>query len=295
MDTRILKYFITVAQEENITKAAEILHTSQPNLSRQLADLENEIGRKLFDRGNRRIQLTEEGMFLYKRAQEIIELLERTETELSSFDDLVTGDVYIGAAETHAMRMVAHQIQAIRDVYPQVLFHIFSNSTVEVTEQLDKGLLDFGIVVDPVNPKKYNHLTLPAADTWGVLMHRDSPLAKQKTVRPEDMRDKPLLCAEQMLDANEISTWIGEDFKNLNVVTTFNLITTPAMMIEEGLGYTFTFDKLVNTSGNSKLCFRPLEPQFKTGLYLIWKKYQIFTKAGNIFLEHMKEVCKQPQ
>lgn len=288
MDIRILKYFLAVAQEESITKAAEVLHTSQPNLSRQLNDLEAEVGKKLFERGSRKITLTEEGMFLCKRAREIVELLERTEADLSLFDEATSGDVYIGAAETHAMRLVAHAMQALRATYPQILFHIFSGSTVEVVEQLNKGLLDFGILVDPVDPQKYDHIRLPVNDTWGILMRRDSPLAKLESIRPEDIRDKPLLCAQQMLDANEISGWLGEDFKNLNVVTTFNLITTPAMMVEEGLGYTFTFDKLVNTTGDCNLCFRPLEPKFETGLYLVWKKYQIFTKAAKAFLEQIR-------
>ena len=288
MDIRILKYFIAVAQEESITKAAEALHTSQPNLSRQLNDLEKEVGRTLLERGSRKISLTEEGMFLLKRAKEIVELLERTEADLDLFDENASGDVHIGAAETHAMRLIAHAIQSLQESYPQILFHIFSGSTIEVKEQLDKGLLDFAILVDLVDPQKYGHIRLPVNDTWGVLMRRDSPLAKLDCIRPEDIRDKPLLCSRQMLDANDISEWIGEDFKNLNVVTTFNLITTPAMMVEEGVGYTFTFDKLVNTTGDCNLCFRPLEPKFETGLYLVWKKYEIFTKASKVFLEEVQ-------
>ncbi len=288
MDVRILKYFLAVAQEESITKAAGVLHTSQPNLSRQLTELEEEVGTKLFERGSRKITLTEEGLFLCKRAKEIIELLERTESDLSLFNEITSGDVYIGAAETHAMRLIAHAIQSLRKIYPQIMYHFFSGSTVEVKEQLDKGLLDFGILVDQVDPQKYDHIRLPVNDTWGVLMRRDSPLAKLESIRPEDIKDKPLLCAQQMLDANEISKWLGEDFKNLNVVTTFNLITTPAMMVEEGLGYTFTFDKLVNTTGDCNLCFRPLEPKFETGLYLVWKKYQAFTKAAKAFLNQVQ-------
>lgn len=289
MDIRVLKYFLAVAQEESITKAAEVLHTSQPNLSRQLTELEEEVGTKLFERGSRRISLTEEGLFLCKRAKEIIELLERTESDLSLFNEITSGDVYIGAAETHAMRLIAHTIQSLREIYPQILYHFFSGSTVEVKEQLDKGLLDFGILVDQLDPQKYDHFRLPVNDTWGVLMRRDSPLSKLESIRPEDIKGKPLLCAQQMLDANEISGWLGEDFKNLNVVTTFNLITTPAMMVEEGLGYTFTFDKLVNTTGDCNLCFRPLEPKFETGLYLVWKKYQIFTKPAKAFLQQVQQ------
>lgn len=290
MDIRVLRYFLAVAQEESITRAAELLHTSQPNLSRQLAELEAEVGKKLFERGSRKITLTEEGLFLCKRAREIIELLERTEADLSSFNEMTSGDVYIGAAETHAMRLIAHAIQSLREIHPQILYHFFSGSTVEVTEQLDKGLLDFGILVDPADPQKYDHIRLPVNDTWGILMRRDSPLAALDSIRPEDIKDKPLLCSQQMLDANGISGWLGEDFKNLNVVFTFNLITTPAMMVEEGLGYVFTFDKLINTTGDCNLCFRPLEPKFETGLYLVWKKYQIFTKPAKVFLEQIRRM-----
>lgn len=290
MDIRVLRYFLAVAQEESITRAAELLHTSQPNLSRQLAELEAEVGKKLFERGSRKITLTEEGLFLCKRAREIIELLERTEADLSSFNEMTSGDVYIGAAETHAMRLIAHAIQSLREIHPHILYHIFSGSTVEVTEQLDKGLLDFGILVDPADPQKYDHIRLPVNDTWGILMRRDSPLAALDSIRPEDIKDKPLLCSQQMLDANGISGWLGEDFKNLNVVFTFNLITTPAMMVEEGLGYVFTFDKLINTTGDCNLCFRPLEPKFETGLYLVWKKYQIFTKPAKVFLEQIRRM-----
>lgn len=288
MDIRVLKYFLAVAQEESITKASEVLHTSQPNLSRQLTALEEEIGKELFKRGSRKITLTEEGMFLCKRAKEIIELLERTETDLSLFNEVTSGDVYIGAPETHAMRLIGHKIQMLREVYPQILYHIFSGSTIEVLEQLNKGLLDFGIFVDPVDPQKYDYIKLPITDTWGVLMSRDSPLAKLNSIRPEDIKDKPLLCSQQMLDANSMSDWLGEDLKNLNIILTFNLITTPAMLVEEGVGYTFTFDKLVNTTGDCNLCFRPLEPKFETGLYLVWKKYQIFSPASDLFLKELK-------
>jgi Transcriptional regulator len=288
MDIRVLKYFLAVAQEENITKAADLMHTTQPNLSRQLTDLENEVGQKLFERGSRKVSLTEEGVFLAKRAKEIVQLLERTEADLALFNEVTSGDVYIGAAETHAMRLIGHAIQSLRKNHPQILYHFLSASTAEVLDQLNKGLLDFGILVDPVDPQKYEHFRLPVNDTWGVLMRRDSPLAKLKAIRPKDIKDKPLLCAQQQLDANDLSRWIGEDFKNLNVVFTFNLITTPAMMVEEGVGYVFTFDKLVNTSGKCNLCFRPLDPKFETGLYLVWKKHQIFSKAAKVFLEYIQ-------
>jgi DNA-binding transcriptional LysR family regulator len=288
MEIRILKYFLAVAQEENITRAAEVLSTSQPNLSRQLTELEEEVGKKLFERGSRKITLTEEGMFLRKRAKEIIELVERTETDLSSFDEVISGVVHIGAAETHAMRLLADEMLSLRETHPQIQYDIFSGSTIEVTDQLNKGLLDFGVLVEPVDLQKYDYLRLPVNDIFGVVMRKDSPLAKLNSICPDDIKNQPVLCAHQQLDGNVLSGWLGGDSKNLNIVSTFNLITTPAMMVEAGLGYAFTFDKLVNTEGDRNLCFRPLEPKLETGLYLVWKKYQMFSKAAKVFLEQIQ-------
>jgi Transcriptional regulator len=287
MELRVLKYFLTVAQEENITKAAELLHTSQSNLSRQLAEFEQSIGKKLFERGSRKITLTEEGLFLRKRAKEILELAERTEAELSSFDEATSGVVHIGAAETNAMRLLADAMLSLGMTHPRIKYDIFSGSTIEVTDQLAKGMLDFGVLVEPVDMQDYDYRKFPVNDTFGVLMRMDSPLARKKSIRPNDIKNQPVLCSHQQLDGNVLSGWLGEDSKNLNIVSTFNLITTPAMMVEAGLGYAFTFDKLVNTAGERNLCFRPLEPKVKAGLYLVWKKHQAFTKAASVFLKHI--------
>ncbi|MFQ8639834.1 MAG: LysR family transcriptional regulator [Acutalibacteraceae bacterium] len=289
MEYRVLKYFITVAQEENITRAAEILHTSQSNLSRQLADLERQVDKKLFERGSRKIVLTEEGMFLHKRAKEIIELTERTETELIAFNRTTGGTVHIGAAETHAMKLLGEVMLSLREHYPHIQYDIFSGSTLEVTEQLNKGLLDFGVLVAPVDLQDYDYLQLPVKDIFGVVMRKDSPLAKLDVITPDDIKNEPVLCSKQQLDGNVLSGWLGDDIQSLNIISTFNLITTPAMLVEAGLGYAFAFDKLVNVTGSSNLCFRPLEPTIETGLYLVWKKYQIFTPASKIFLEKIRE------
>lgn len=289
MEFRVLKYFLAVAQEENITKAAEALHTSQSNLSRQLAELEESVGKKLFDRGSRKITLTEEGMFLRKRAKEIIELTERTENDLSAFDEVTSGIVHIGAAETHIMRILAEAMLSLRNTHSQIQYDIFSGSTIEVTDQLNKGLLDFGVLVAPVDLQKYDYLQFPMKDIFGLVMRKDSPLAKLPAITPDDIKNQPVLCSKQQLDGNVLSGWLGDDIEHLNIVSTFNLITTPAMMVDAGLGYAFTFDKLVNTTENSNLCFRPLEPRVETSLYLVWKKYQIFTKAANVFLKHVQE------
>lgn len=287
MDVRVLRYFLVVAQEENITRAAEVLHTTQSNLSKQLAELEEEVDKKLFERGSRKIILTEEGMFLRQRAQEIVELIDRTETDLSSYDASTSGTVHIGAAETHAMRVLANAMLELRKNNPHIQFDIFSGSTIEVTDQLNKGLLDFAVLVEPVDLQKYDYFKLPIKDIFGLLMRKDNPLAKLKTIKPQDLQDQPVMVARQQIDGNVLSSWLGDNFAKLRVVSTFNLITTPAMMVEAGLGSAFTFDKLVNTSGNSNLCFRHLQPKIETGLYLAWKKYQMFTRPAQLFLEHV--------
>ena len=289
MDIRVLKYFLAVAEEGSVTKAADLLHTTQPNLSRQLNELEEELGKKLFERGSRKIVLTEEGMFLRKRAKEIVELTERTETEIADYDKLASGVVHIGAAETFAMRKLSEIMIDLRNDYPSVTFDMFSGSTIEVTEQLNEGLLDFGVLVAPVDLSNYDYIKFPQNDIFGVIMRKDSPLAELPYIRPEDIRDKPVIVAKQQLDGNVLSGWLGGDIESLNVVSTFNLITTPSMMVAAGLGYAFTFDKLVNTGNDSELTFRPLEPRLDTSLYLVWQKYQMFTKAAKVFLERVQE------
>lgn len=288
MEVRILKYFLAVAQEQNITKAAEVLHTTQSNLSRQLAELEETVGKKLFERGSRKITLTEEGMFLRKRAKEIVELVERTETDLSTFDEAISGTVHIGAIETHTMRLIANAMLELKEVHPQIQYDFFSESIAEITDGLNKGLLDFGVVVAPIDMQKYDYIKLPENDCFGLIMRKDCPLAELPAIRPGDLKDYPVWVAHQQLEGNVLSGWLGRDVQSLNIISTFNLITTPAMMIEQGFGMAFTFDKLVNIAGDSNLCFRPLEPAIEAELYLIWKKYQMFTKPAKAFLEQIR-------
>ena len=289
MEIRVLKYFLAVAQEENVTKASEVLHTSQPNLSRQISQLEETVGKKLFERRNRKVVLTDEGMFLRKRAKEIIELAERTEADLISYNEELSGVVRIGAAETHAMRRLSDVMLALRENHPQIQYDIFSGSTIEVTEQLNKGLLDFGVLVAPVDLSKYDYIKLPVNDIFGLIMRKDNPLSNNASITPADLEGQPVLCARQQLDGNVLSSWLGYDVEKLNIVSTFNLITTPAMMVEAGLGSAFTFDKLVDTDGSRNLCFRPLEPKVETSLYLVWQKFQMFSPAAKKFLEQVKE------
>ena len=288
MEFRVLKYFLAVAQEENLTRAAETLLTSQSNLSRQLADLENELGKKLFERGSRKITLTEEGLYLHKRAKEIIELTERTEREIVAFDQITAGTVHLGAAESQVMRDLAKVMMNLQTSYPLISFDIFSGSTIEVTEQLDRGLVDFAVLVAPVDLSKYDYMQLPVEETFGLIMRENSPLAEKIVIKPSDIKDIPVIVSKQQLDSSIFSSWLGDDVKNLNVVATFNLITSPAMMVEAGMGVAFTFDNLVMTDTEHHLTFRPLSPAIKTNLYLVWKKSQVFTRSASLFLEQIK-------
>lgn len=292
MEIRILKYFLAVAQEGNITRAAERMLTSQSNLSRQLADLEEQLGKKLFERGGRKVHLTEEGLFLQRRAQEIVDLEERTAKEIAAFDDMTSGEVHLGGAETNTMHFVADVIRQLREKQPHVTFDLMSGSTIEMTELLDRGLLDFAVLVEPIDMKKYDYLQLPANDHFGLLMRTDNPLAAKSAITPGDIKYQPLLCARQQLDGNVLNGWLGRSVEELNVVARFNLITTPAMMVEQGLGSAVTFANLVPTPEGGTLCFRPFDPVIEARLYLVWKKHQVFTRPATVFLEEMRTAIR---
>ncbi|WP_425755082.1 LysR family transcriptional regulator [Ihubacter sp. rT4E-8] len=293
MELRVLRYFLAVAREESITAAANQLHVTQPTLSRQLMDLEEELGKPLFLRGNRRITLTEEGRFLRKRAQEIIDLTDKTEAEFNDIDGMIAGEVHIGAGETQAIRLLAKTARRLRTEQPHIHYQLFSGNADDVTEKLDKGLLDFGIVIEPVDISKYDSLQLPYRDVWGVLMRKNAPLAQKDSVSPADLAGLPLLCSRQALIKNDLSDWYNGDFEQLEIVARYNLIYNAALMVEEGMGYAITLDGLVNTTGDSALCFRPLAPKLTAGLYLIWKKYQVFSKASERFLACLREDLTQ--
>ena len=220
MDIRTLQYFLAVAREESISGAAEFLHMTQPPLSRQLKELEAELGKQLFIRGNRKITLTEDGMILRKRAEEIVALMEKTKAEINASAENITGDIYIGCAETEGMRMLAKIISKIRQEYDHIHFHIFSGQAEDVSERLDSGLLDFGLFIEPADLKKYDFIKLPITDIWGLWMTKASPLAENKTIKPHDLLGLPLIISNQAMVKNEIAGWMGGNYDNLNIVAT---------------------------------------------------------------------------
>lgn len=293
MEIRVLRYFIAIAREESITGAANSLHITQPTLSRQIKDLEDKLGQKLFVRGSHRISLTAEGMLLRKRAEEIISLVDKTQQEFFSMKGNLSGDIYIGGGETEAMNYVASVCHELQNDYPDIHYHLYSGNAEDVTERLDKGLLDFGLLIQPTDITKYDYLHIPAKDSWGVIMLKDSPLAQKSEINVHDLANLPLIFSRQVLqsrmETNELAKWFGDEWKNLHIVTTFNLVYNAAVMAKQGIGYVVTLDKLADTSDSSPLCFRPLSPKIESGLDIVWKKYQIFSPVAELFLNKLKE------
>lgn len=293
MELRVLGYFLAVAREQSIVRAAESLHLSQPTLSTQIKALEEELGKQLLIRGSkgtRKVTLTEEGMILRKRAEEILSLVQKTEREISFSDEMIVGDVCIGTGETDAVRFIARAAKELYASYPGIHYHISSGNSDFVSEQLDKGLIDFGIIFGNVDHAKYNSIELPFRDIWGVLMKKDSALAAKEVIQPEDLWDKPLIISNQDDSKGTLTAWFKKELSELEIVATYNLLFNASLMVEEGLGYAIGLDKIINTTGNNALCFRPLSPQMEAGMHIIWKKYQVFSKASEKFIEKLKSL-----
>lgn len=290
MELRVLRYFLAVAREQSISAAAEALHLSQPTLSTQLKAMEDELGKQLFIRrgkGARKVVLTEEGMLLRKRAEEILALVQKTEMEIQVSGSSIVGDVYIGAGETDIVRLFARAAKAIQRKYPDIHYHLSSGNAEYVLESLDKGLIDFGLLYGVLDRSKYEAITLPTADAFGVLMRKDAPIAEKPVITPEDLWDKPLIVSQQEeRDGWPVAAWMRQDIAKPNIVATYNLIFNASLMVDEGLGYAICFDKLINTTG-STLCFRPLDPPIYATAHIVWKKYQVFSKAPAKFLEQL--------
>ena len=288
METRALKYFLVAAREGSITKAANSLGLTQPNLSRQINILERDIGKKLFNRSNYKIKLTSEGILLKKRAEEIIDMIEKTRAEFKSSDKIIAGDIRIGGGETHAIELITKIMRNIQKDYPNIQYHLHSGNSDDVSEKLDKGLLDFGILIEPAGILKYDFIKIPAKDTWGVLMRKDSKLAKKKFITKNDLIKLPIICSRQAVynrpSDNKFLEWFQSDFDKLNIVATYNLIYNASIMVKSGIGYAIGLDKLINTNGSS-LCFVPLKPKLEAELNIVWKKEQVFSPASGIFLD----------
>ena len=289
MDIRVLQYFLAVAREESITKAAERLRMTQPPLSRQLKDLEDELGKQLLIRGSKKVTLTEDGMLLRKRAEELVDLMEKTKAELTSSNENINGDIHIGCGETEAISFLAKAAWDLQQKHPLIHYHIYSGDAERVMERLDKGLIDFGLLVGSVDVNKYDYIRLPLKDTWGVLMRKDSTLAEKDSIIAEDLWDKPLIISHQTSINSEMFSWLKTDIAKLNIVATYDLVYNASQFVKKGFGYVIALDKLINTTGDIDLCFRPLYPTLEAGLCIVWKKYQVFSKASNAFLQQLQK------
>lgn len=294
MELRVLRYFLAIARAGSMTKAADYLHVTQPTLSRQIKELEQELGCTLFMRGSHSVSLTLDGMRLKKRAEEMVELLDKTKAEFKQApEDNIAGDVYIGGGETQGMRLIAKVIANLQQRSPQVRFHLYSGNAADVSERLDKGLLDFGVLIQPTDLSKYDSLPLPMKDVWGVLMPAGCPLAQKKAVTKQDLLTLPLIGSRQAIQkstsTNEFIKWFGEDFEKLNFVATYNLVFNAAFLVEQGAGYVLTLDKLVQITDNKNLCFRPLSPILESGLDIVWKKNRLFSPPADIFFKTLQK------
>lgn len=293
MELRTLRYFLEIAREENMTRAGERLHVSQPTLSKQMKELEEELGKKLFRRGGATLRLTDEGMLLRKRAEDILAMVEKTEEDFRSLDEVTGGDVYIGCAESFHLRALAGLIHAFRRRYPLLRYHLLSGDTAQVAERLDRGLLDFAVIVEPPNLQKYNYLELPEDDVWGVVMRKDCPLAQRQAVTAEDLIGYDLISSPQSLEA-DFPRWCGERLDRLHLVGTINLFYNGTLFVQAGDCLLLTFDRLADTGEDSALCFRPLSPPLRSKMYIIWKKYQVFSPIAQRLLEQIRQSFSAP-
>ncbi len=284
MDIRTMQYYLAVVREGTISAAAEALHVAQPSLSRQMKDLEEELGAALFVRGNRKITLTEEGMVLRKRAEEMVRLMQRTEEEISQVKNHVSGSVRIGAGESVSFHYLSRTAASIAKEHPDIRFHITSGDTQDLMDELADGLIDFAVIFSDVDHALYESIPLPAEDGFGVLMRKDSPLAEKEAIRLSDLKNEPVIVSR----ASEQFFSGMKGYSSLNIVATYNLLYNASLLVEDGLGYAICFDRLINVTGDSKLCIRPLIPRIENAGNLIWKKYQVFSPAVQMFIDGIR-------
>ena len=288
MEIRVLRYFLTVVREESITKASKVLHITQPTLSRQLSQMEEETGVKLFERGPRKITLTNEGILLRRRAEEILQLVDKTQQELIAQDEQVEGKISIGCGEIASVQLLPGLFKEFREKYPRVNFDIFTATADLVKEQMDKGLLDIGLLLEPVDMEKYDFIRLNMKEDWVVLMRPDDPLAQKECVTAEDLSKLPLILPRRMSVQSELASWFGDYYEGLNVVFTSNLSTNSAIMVSSGLAYSLVIKGAVPFWDQSKIVYRPLSPVLTATSVLAWKRGQPFGLAATKFIEYIK-------
>ena len=292
MELRVLRYFVESAKEQNMTRAAERLHVTQPTLSRQLKELEQELGQKLFFRSNYSIRLTPEGKILYQRALDILDMADKTLAEFDAMQDFNGGDIHIGCAESEGISLIARAFLRLQQQCPNVHIHLYSGNAQLVTDRLDRGLLDFAVVVQKMNLARYASLELPSRDIWGLIMRKDSPLVSQKEIPMETLTDLPLIVSRQGATA-EMPEWFVKNYDRLNIVATYDLLYNASVLVKEGIGCALGFDKLVDTGADSVLCFRPLSPRMESPMHLIWNRNQIPSRAASMLLDSLQQELQE--
>ncbi len=288
MEIRVLRYFLTVAEQGSITKAAETLHITQPTLSRQIAQMEEELGVQLLIRGSRKISLTEQGFLLQRRAEEIIELVDKTEKELTCCNEVVQGKIVIGSGELAAVKLLPEMFRTFREQYPLVSYDLFTANADAVKEEMDKGLVDIGVLLEPVEIDKYDFLRFPVCERWGVLMRPDDPLAQLESISPKDLENRSVILARRPQIQNELIGWLGDSYRRLDVVFTSNMSTNSAIMVQDGLGYSLVVEGAIPFWNPEKICFRPLRPALTATTVLAWKRQQPVSPAVRRFINHAK-------
>lgn len=291
MDLRVLNYFMTVAREKTISRAAETLYLSQPALSKQLKELETELGVQLFIRGNREITLTEEGTYLVNRGKEILSLVETTTANLKK-NDIIGGDITIGGGETQAFQFISRILNVLLEQYPEINVHLYSGNADDIKEKIDKGLLDFGLVIDPVEKQKYDYLPLPLSDRWGILINDGHPLACKTQITSADLVEQPLLISSQSLVDNQLADWLGGNLSNYNVVGTYNLLYNASVLVKYGQTIALCIDGIINTK-NLGLTFIPFAPPLTANISVIWKKNGTFSNVARLFFNELVHSASQ--
>ncbi|MDE6034989.1 MAG: LysR family transcriptional regulator [Ruminococcus sp.] len=293
MELRVLKYFLTVVNEESITRASEVLHITQPTLSRQLAQLEDDIGVKLFERGSRKITLTNEGILLRRRAEEILQLVSKTKKEMSEQEKIVDGEISIGCGELASVQTIAEIIKSFQQKYPLVRYDIHTANADHIRERLDKGLTDIGLLLEPVDIDKYEFIRMNIKEKWGVIMRPDDPLTEKESVTPEDLSELPVCIVKRSLIKNELASWFGDYFKKLNIRFTSNMSTNASVMVTNGLAYALVLEGSLPYLDTAKICYRPLCPELITTSVIAWKRHQPQSLATEKFIEHIRNYMSQ--
>ena len=288
MEIRVLRYFLAVVREESITKAAELLHITQPTLSRQIAQMEEEMGVKLFDRGTRKIVLTNEGLLLRRRAEEILELVDKTERELSAQDEMVEGTVSVGCGDLAAVQLLPELIRSFHERYPAVTFDLYTATADHIKDRMDRGLTDVGLLLEPINMEKYDYIRLNQREQWVVVMHPDSPLANLGRLTPKDLKGVPLILPRRLNVRSELARWFGADFDKLNILLTSNLPSNSSIMVHHKLAYSIVVKGSISFWDKEKITYRPLSPELEATSVMAWKHHQPFALAAEKFIGYCK-------